>query len=74
MLLTACGDSGGGKEALTPEEVGVETIEDLPNCSKAREGDSLSYVCRGGKWTPAESADGDSTKTGPTSSSAADSL
>ncbi len=81
MLLTACGDSGGGKEALTPEEVGVDTIEDLPNCSKAREGDSvlveedsLSYVCRGGKWTPAESADDDSTKTGPASSSVADSL
>ena len=81
MLLTACGDSGGGKEALTPEEVGVETIEDLPNCSKAREGnsvlvgkDSLSYVCRGGKWTPAESADGDSAKTAPASSSAKDSL
>ena len=81
LLFAACGDSGGGKEALTPEEVGVETIEDLPNCSKAREGDSvlveedsLSYVCRGGKWTPAESADGDSTKTAPASSSAADSL
>ena len=81
LFLVACGDSGGGKEALTPEEVGVETIEDLPNCSKAREGDSvlveedsLSYVCRGGKWTPAESADGDSTKTGPASSSATDSL
>ncbi|MBR2899378.1 MAG: hypothetical protein IKC23_07145 [Fibrobacter sp.] len=81
MLLTACGDSGGGKEALTPEEVGVETIEDLPNCSKAREGnsvlvgkDSLAYVCRGGKWTPAESADGDSAKTAPASSSAKDSL
>ena len=81
LLFAACEDSGGGKEALTPEEVGVETIEDLPNCSKAREGDSvlveedsLSYVCRGGKWTPAESADGDSTKTGPASSSATDSL
>ncbi|MBQ3838380.1 MAG: hypothetical protein II819_00310 [Fibrobacter sp.] len=81
LLFAACGDSGGGKEALTPEEVGVETIEDLPNCSKAREGDSvlveedsLAYVCRGGKWTPAESADGDSTKTAPASSSAKDSL
>ncbi len=81
MLFTACGDSGGGKEALTPEEVGVATIEDLPNCSKAREGDSvlveedsLSYVCRGGKWTPAESADGDSTDPAPASSSAKDSL
>ncbi len=81
LLLVACGDSGGGKEALTPEEAGVETIEDLPNCSKAREGDSvlveedsLSYVCRGGKWTPAESADGDSTDPAPASSSAKDSL
>ena len=81
LLFAACGDSGGGKEALTPEEVGVETIEDLPNCSKAREGDSvlveedsLSYVCRGGKWTPAESADGDSTDPAPASSSAKDSL
>ena len=81
LFLVACGDSGGGKEALTPEEIGVETIEDLPNCSKAREGDSvlveedsLSYVCRGGKWTPAESADGDSAKTAPASSSATDSL
>ena len=57
LFLTACGDSGGGKEALTPEEAGVETIEDLPNCSKAREGDSvlveedsLTYICRSGKW------------------------
>ena len=81
LLFAACGDSGGGKEALTPEEVGVETIEDLPNCSKAREGDSvlveedsLSYVCRGGKWVSAESTDGDSAKTGPASSSAKDSL
>ena len=81
LLLVACGDSGGGKEALTPEEAGVETIEDLPNCRKAREGDSvlvaedsLSYVCRGGKWTPAESADGDSTDPAPASSSAKDSL
>ncbi len=81
LFLVACGDSGGGKEALTPEEAGVETIEDLPSCSKTREGDSvlvgkdsLAYVCHGGKWSPAESADGDSTKTGPASSSAADSL
>ena len=81
LFLTACGDSGGGKEALTPEEAGVETIEDLPSCSKTREGDSvlvgkdsLAYVCHGGKWSPAESADGDSTGSAPASSSAKDSL
>ncbi|MBR6378389.1 MAG: hypothetical protein IKS02_00255 [Fibrobacter sp.] len=81
LFFAACGDSGGGKEALTPEEVGVATIEDLPNCSKTREGDSvlvgkdsLAYVCHGGKWVSAESTDGDSAKTGPASSSVKDSL
>ena len=57
LFFAACGDSGGGKDALTPEEGGVETIEDLPNCSKTREGnsvfvieDSLTYTCQEGRW------------------------
>ena len=38
LLLAACGDSGGGKDALTPEEGGVETIGDLPGCTENCEG------------------------------------
>ena len=65
LFFAACGDSGGGKDALTPEEGGVETIEDLPNCSKTREGnsvfvteDSIFYICRSGKWKSEKTQDG----------------
>ena len=83
LFFGACGDSSSEDSVNAPKtsESFSESPEDLPNCSKAREGDSilvgkdsLAYVCHGGKWSPAESADGDSTKTGPASSSAADSL
>ena len=60
-LLSACGESSGNA-ANTPtyteteEGIAAETKEDLPNCSKNREGikatlDEGNFVCTGGKWT-----------------------
>ena len=60
-LLSACGESSGNA-ANTPtyteteEGIVAETKEDLPNCTKNREGlkatlDEGNFVCTGGKWT-----------------------
>ena len=60
-LLSACGESSGNA-ANTPtyteteEGIAAETKEDLPNCSKNREGlkatlDEGNFVCTGGRWT-----------------------
>ena len=60
-LLSACGEFSGNA-ANTPtyteteEGIVAETKEDLPNCSKNREGikatlDEGNFVCTGGKWT-----------------------
>ena len=63
-LLSACGESSGNA-ANTPtyteteEGIAAETKEDLPNCSKNREGlkatlDEGNFVCTGGRWTAEE--------------------
>ena len=56
VLFAACSDSGNGGGSLSLAG-GVETFDDLPACSKNREGDtavvaedSLTYVCLNGKW------------------------
>ena len=76
LFFAACSDSvnGSGKSPVSAVE-GVETIEDLPNCSKNREGDSawvsadsMNYVCQAGKWAPLPTVNGDSTGTVPGSS------
>ena len=45
LLLAACTDSVGVKDALPPEEGGVETIVDLPGCTEN---------CEGNQWNPVE--------------------
>jgi len=76
LFFAACSDSGNdsGKSPVSAVE-GVETIEDLPNCSKNREGDSawvsadsMNYVCQAGKWAPLPTVNDDSTGTVPASS------
>ena len=63
-LLSACGESSGNA-ANTPtyteteEGIVAETKEDLPNCTKNREGlkatlDEGNFVCTGGRWTAEE--------------------
>ena len=56
--LSACGDDSGTESKNTQEvSMQVETQEDLPNCSKSREGDiaevmeeKKAYVCDNGRW------------------------
>ena len=60
LFLAACGsDSDSGTTAKDTEEVSVqaETFDDLPNCSKSREGDLAevlderkAYRCQKGAW------------------------
>ena len=60
LFLAACGsDSDSGTTAKDTEEVSVqaETFDDLPNCSKSREGDLAevqderkAYRCQKGVW------------------------
>ena len=61
LLLAACGDSGGGKDALTPEEDGVETIGDLPGCTENCEGNQAfpldpceNSQCADNQWNSVE--------------------
>ena len=56
--LSACGDDSGTGSKSSPEvSLQVETQEDLPNCSKSREGDIAvvteerkAYICDNGRW------------------------
>jgi hypothetical protein len=74
LFFSACSDSGdGGTQPVSVSS--AETFEDLPNCSKNREGDSawvsadsMNYVCQAGKWAPLPTVNGDSTGTVPGSS------
>ena len=60
LMLAACNDDGAS--ARKPETAAaVDTFDDLPNCSKNREGetvdvtdDGLTYACQGGKWVEYE--------------------
>lgn len=56
LLLAACGDSGNGGTTQSLAN-GVDTFDDLPNCSANRDGDTVSvaeesvtYICLDGKW------------------------
>jgi len=53
-LLSACGGDSGSK-ADTSDEIVAESMDDLPNCTKNREGvraitDEGNYVCTDGAW------------------------
>ena len=56
IMLVSCGeDSASGKAADPIEEISVESRDDLPNCTKKREGvravtEKGSFVCADGVW------------------------
>ena len=64
LFFAACSDSNDG--GTQPASVAsAETIEDLPNCSKSREGDSmlvaadsLTYICHEGSWKSENNQEG----------------
>ena len=64
LFFAACSDSGdGGTQPVSVSS--AETFEDLPNCSKNREGDSvlvvedsLTYICQEGRWRSEKNQDG----------------
>ena len=57
-LLAACGgDSGSNSKSDAEDVLQAETFEDLPNCSKNRDGDIMevldervAYICDDGRW------------------------
>lgn len=58
LIFAACGgDSGSNGKTETDESSQAETFDDLPNCSKNREGETIAvlddrktYVCTNGRW------------------------
>lgn len=61
FLLSACGDDSGSpsESKVNDFSLQVESIDDLPNCSKNRNGDVADvlgekkvYVCDNGRWVP----------------------
>lgn len=58
FIFAACGgDSGSNGKTETDESSQAETFDDLPNCSKNREGETIAvlddrktYVCTNGRW------------------------
>ena len=67
LFFGACGESSSGDGVNAPKssEIFSESPEDLPNCSKTREGDSafvtedsIIYICRSGKWKSEKTQDG----------------
>ena len=72
-MLSACGDSGTDSAAddeknLVP--VGLKTYDDLPNCTKKREGEEIfiedenvTYMCSGEEWVKTKSKPAESFET-----------
>ena len=57
LFLTACGDDSSNSTTKSDDE--YESLADLPDCTRAKEGDVLSvkgrnYVCAFGEWLPEE--------------------
>ncbi len=58
IIFAACGgDSGSNGKTETDESSQAETFDDLPNCSKNREGETVTvlddrktYICSNGRW------------------------
>ncbi len=72
LFLTACGDDSSNSTTKSDEE--YESLADLPDCTRAKEGDVLSvqgknYVCAFGEWLPEEPEFDSSSSEEPESSS-----
>jgi uncharacterized protein (TIGR02145 family) len=57
MILTACGDDSSNSTTKSDNE--YESLADLPDCTRAKDGEVLSvqgknYVCAFGEWLPEE--------------------